>query len=45
MVLKKSKYNTDKQGLDKKIEDIENKVLDLSRLVGNTTFNKKSWRN
>ena len=35
------KYNGDKQGLDKKIEDVENKIPYVSKLVTNTAFHAK----
>ena len=39
--LKKSKYDKDKQGLDKKGEDVQNKIADVSRSVTNTACNIK----
>ena len=38
---KKLKYYTDKQSLDKKVVDVENKMRDVSGLVTNTAFNTK----
>ena len=34
-----NEYNTDKQGLEKKIEDFNRKILDVSNLISNTTLN------
>ena len=39
--LKKSKDNLDKQSLNRKIKDVENKIPDVSGLVTNTAFNTK----
>ena len=39
--LKKSKYNTDIQGLNQRVENAENKISDVSILVTNTAFNTK----
>ena len=35
-------YNTDKQNLHKTVENVEHKILDVSRLVNNTAFDTKT---
>ena len=40
-VLKISNCNADKQDLDNKIKDVENKIPEVSGLVTNTAFNTK----
>ena len=40
-VHKKSEYNTDKQDLNQRVENVENKIPDVSKLVTNTAFNTK----
>ena len=44
--LRKSKYNTDNQDLDRKdkLEDVENKIVDVSGLVTNYYFQYKYWK-
>ena len=41
-VIQKLKYNTDKQDLDEKIEDVENKIRDVIGLDNSTAFNTKT---
>ena len=36
-----NQYNTDKQNLEKKIEDVDKKISDTSGLVTTTVFNTK----
>ena len=36
-----NQYNTDKQNLEKKIEDVDKKISDTSDLVTTTVFNTK----
>ena len=38
----KTKYNTEKQDLEKKLENVENKISDVSGLATNTAFKQKS---
>ena len=40
-VPKKLEYNTHKKRFREKIEDAENKIPDISRVVTDTVFNKK----
>ena len=40
-VPKKLEYHTHKKRFREKIEDAENKIADISRLVTDTVFNKK----
>ena len=40
-IVKKDVYDTDKNCLDKKIEDVENKIPGVGKLVNNNALNKK----